>query len=86
MIEKYRDKLPNKRRIEKIGARNGGLMPKYIRIYALRGMKKTLGDNTYRFTASKEVTLIKRTTSITSAVLGPMSVTCRSSLLSLLWR
>ncbi len=62
-IEEHRDSLPNKRRIEKIIARNGGLMPKYIRIYALREMKKALGDNdTYRFIASKfgELTVTAR--------------------------
>ena len=45
MIEKYGDKLPNKQRIEKVVARLGGLMPKYIRTYALRQMLNTLGDN-----------------------------------------
>ena len=54
MIEKYRDKLPNKRRIEKVVAKLGGLMPKYIRTYALRQMLNALGDNDVtRFILSK---------------------------------
>ena len=54
LIEEYRDKLPNKRRIEKVVARLGGLMPKYIRTYALRQMLNTLGDNDVtRFILSK---------------------------------
>jgi len=54
VIEEYRDKLPGKRRIQKVVKRLGGLAPKYIRIYALREMKKIFGDNdTYRFIISK---------------------------------
>jgi intergrase/recombinase/DNA-binding XRE family transcriptional regulator len=53
-IEKYGHKLPNKRRIEKVVAKLGGLMPKYIRIYAIREMKKVFGDNdVFRFITSK---------------------------------
>ncbi|MEB3789196.1 MAG: hypothetical protein GSR72_04820, partial [Desulfurococcales archaeon] len=53
-IEKYRTKLPNRRRVEKVVAKNGGLMPKYIRIFALRQMKAVFGDNdTFRFITSK---------------------------------
>ena len=54
LIEGYRDKLPNKRRIEKVVARLGGLMPKYIRIYALREMKAVFGEtDVWRFITSK---------------------------------
>jgi len=53
-IEKYRTRLPNRRRVEKVVAKNGGLMPKYIRIFALRQMKVAIGDNdTYKFIVSK---------------------------------
>lgn len=45
MIEEHRNKLPNKRRIEKVVAKLGGLMPKYIRVYALRLVLSSLGDN-----------------------------------------
>ena len=63
LIMEYRVRLPNKRRIEKIVAKYGGLMPKYIRIYALREMKSVIGDNdTFRFITSKfgELTVTAR--------------------------
>jgi intergrase/recombinase/DNA-binding XRE family transcriptional regulator len=54
LLERYRDKLPNKRRIEKVVAKLGGLMPKYIRIYALREMKAAFGEtDVWRFITSK---------------------------------
>ncbi len=54
MIEKYKDRLPNKRRIEKVVDKLGGLMPKYIRTYALRQMLNALGNNDVtRFILSK---------------------------------
>jgi intergrase/recombinase len=53
MIEEI-DRLPNRRRVEKIVKKKGALPPKYIRIFALREMKKVFGDNdTYRFIVSK---------------------------------
>ena len=53
-IEKYRTKLPNRRRVEKVVAKNGGLMPKYIRIFALRQMKAVFGDDdTFHFITSE---------------------------------
>ena len=54
MIEKHKDKLPNKRRIERVVAKLGCLPPKYIRTYAMREMFAVLGDNDVtRFILSK---------------------------------
>jgi len=54
VIEKYRNNLPNRRKIDKVVAKLGGLMPKYIRIFALRQMLNALGDNDVtRFILSK---------------------------------
>jgi hypothetical protein len=55
LIEEYRDKLPSKRRIEKIVIDRLKLLPpSLIRTFALREMKKALGDNdVYRFIAGK---------------------------------
>ena len=53
-IVRYKDKLPSRRRIEKIVERHNGLMPKYIRIFALREMKRVFDDtDTYKFIVSK---------------------------------
>jgi len=44
LIEEYRDKLPNKRRIEKVAIDKLGLLsPSLIRTFALREMKNALG-------------------------------------------
>lgn len=45
LIEKYRDKLPGKRRIEKVVKKHGCLPPSHIRTYALRLVLQALGDN-----------------------------------------
>jgi len=53
-IERYRQRIPGRRRVERAAAKRGVLMPKYVRIYSLREMKRMLGDNdTYRFITSK---------------------------------
>lgn len=54
MIEQYKNKLPNKRRIERVVKKLNCLMPKLIRIYAVREMFAVLGDNDVtRFILSK---------------------------------
>ncbi len=53
-IEKHRQRIPGRRRIERAASKRNVLMPKYVRIYALRVMKRVLGDNdTYRFIVGK---------------------------------
>jgi len=53
-ITKYKDKLPNCRRIEKVVTKYSGLMPKFIRIFALREMKSVFGEtDVWRFITSK---------------------------------
>jgi len=62
-IDRYREKIPSKRRIEKVIKKLGGLMPSTIRTFALREMKRILGeDNTYRFITGKfgEITVLGR--------------------------
>ena len=44
-LMKYRDKLPGKRRIEKVVKKHGCLPPSLIRTYALRLILQVLGDN-----------------------------------------
>ena len=55
LIEEYRAKLPGKRRIEKVAIEKLGLLPpSLIRTFALREMKRVLGDNDiYRFIVGK---------------------------------
>ena len=55
LIEEYRNKIPNKRRIEKVAIDKLGLLPpSLIRTFALREMKNALGDNdVYRFIVGK---------------------------------
>lgn len=45
LIEKYKDRLPGKRRIEKVVKKHGCLPPSHIRTYALRLILQALGDN-----------------------------------------
>ena len=62
-VERYRGKIPGKRRVEKVVKKLGGLMPSTIRTFALRKMKRILGeDNVYRFITSKfgEITVLGR--------------------------
>lgn len=54
LIERYREKLPNKRRIERIVSNLSILKPKMIRVSALREMKAVFGDtDVWRFITSK---------------------------------
>jgi len=54
LIEQYREKLPNKRRIERVVANLGILRPKMVRVFALREMKTVFGDtDVWRFITSK---------------------------------
>ncbi|NPA99553.1 MAG: hypothetical protein GXO43_09255 [Crenarchaeota archaeon] len=54
LINIYRGKMPRRRRISKIVRKWNCLAPKYIRIYALREMKRVIGDNdVYRFIVGK---------------------------------
>lgn len=54
LVKTFAGKLPNRRRIEKITKKWGCLPPKNIRIFALREMKKVIGDNdTFRFITGK---------------------------------
>jgi len=55
LIEDYREKLPNKRRVEKVAIEKLSLLPpSLIRTFALREMKRVLGDNdVYRFIVGK---------------------------------
>jgi intergrase/recombinase len=54
LIEKYRDRLPGKRRIEKVVKKNACLPPSYIRTFAMREIISALGDNDVtRFILSK---------------------------------
>ncbi len=55
LIEEYRSRLPGKRRVEKVAIEKLGLLPpSLIRTFALREMKKVLGDNdVYRFIVGK---------------------------------
>ena len=62
-INMYRDRLPNKRRIEKIVKRYDGLMPKFVRTYAIREMKRVFRDTVvFKFITSKfgEMTVSER--------------------------
>ena len=53
-INSYRNRIPGRRRVEWAAAKRSVLMPKYVRIFALKTMKQVLGDNdTYRFITSK---------------------------------
>lgn len=53
-IEKYRNRLPVRQRVEKVVRKLGILAPKYIRTYALREMKRVFGEtDVWRFVASK---------------------------------
>ncbi len=54
LVKTFAGKLPNRRRIEKIVKKWNCLAPKYVRIFALREMKKVIGDNdVYRFIVGK---------------------------------
>jgi len=54
LIEQYREKLPNRRRIERIVSILGILKPKMVRVFALREMKAVFGDtDAWRFMTSK---------------------------------
>ncbi len=54
LVKTFAGKLPNRRRIEKVVKKLNGLPPKYIRIFALREMKRILGDNdVYKFIVGK---------------------------------
>jgi intergrase/recombinase len=54
MIEEHGKTLPGRRRIEKVVSKLSGLMPKYVRIYALREMKAVMGEtDVWRFITSK---------------------------------
>jgi len=54
LIEKYKDKLPGKRRVEKVVKKNNCLPPSYIRTFAMREIIAVLGDNDVtRFILSK---------------------------------
>ncbi|MEB3755801.1 MAG: helix-turn-helix domain-containing protein [Caldisphaeraceae archaeon] len=62
-INEYRDKIPSKRRIEKVVKKKGGLMPSLIRTYALREMKAVIKDeDVYKFMIGKlsELTVTAR--------------------------
>ena len=53
-IEEYRDAVPSPRWIEKVAQRRQILQPKLVRTYALREMKRVLGDtDTYKFIVGK---------------------------------
>jgi len=54
LIKKYRDKLPGRRRVEKVVKKNNCLPPSYIRTFAMREIIAVLGDNDVtRFILSK---------------------------------
>ncbi len=54
LINTFAGKLPGRRRIEKVTKKWGCLAPKYARIFALREMKRVIGDNdVYRFIVGK---------------------------------
>jgi len=54
LIEQYREKLPNKRRIERVVSNLGVLRPKMVRVFALREMKAVFGDtDVWKFITSK---------------------------------
>ncbi len=54
LVKRFAGKMPNRRRIEKAAKKWGCLTPKYIRIFALREMKRVIGDNdTFRFITEK---------------------------------
>ncbi len=53
-IEAYHHRIPLRRLVERAVKRRNLLMPKFIRIYSLREIKKVLGDNDmYKFIVSK---------------------------------
>ncbi len=54
LIEEYKDRLPGRRRIEKVVKKNNCLPSSYIRTYAMREIISVLGDNDVtRFILSK---------------------------------
>ncbi|MEB3765653.1 MAG: hypothetical protein GSR77_05775 [Desulfurococcales archaeon] len=54
LVEKYRDKLPGRRRIEKVVKKNNCLPPSYIRTFTMHEIITVLGDNDVtRFILSK---------------------------------
>ena len=44
LVEKHGSRLPGRRRVEKVVTRLDGLMPKYVRIFAIREMRSVLGN------------------------------------------